>query len=279
MNRQALAEAVTQLAQQAGDAIAAIYHRNDAWVEEKPDGSPVTAADIAAQNVIVSGLNQLTPDIPIISEESTAPDWEERRHWSRYWLVDPLDGTKEFVARSGEFTVNIALMENNQPTLGVVVAPIPELTFLGSGNQAWRITPSQRVSINTTSPQRPWRLVVSSRSHGPRLRTLRQLLEQQRGQATRQDLGSSLKMCAIAAGQADIYPRFGPTSEWDTAAADAILRAAGGVILQKDFTPLVYNKPSLLNPDFVALSQAADWPDLSAAWQAVNAQFAQYIRK
>lgn len=243
-----------EIARAAGAEIMAVYAR-DFDVQAKDDKSPLTDADMAAHRTIVAGLNALTPGIPVLSEESAHIAWEERRHWPRYWLVDPLDGTREFVKRNGEFTVNIALIEGDAPVLGVVYAPaLDELVFAERGLGAFTRLGETDIALNTRrAPQPPLR-VAASRSH---LDVRTQAALPRMGEVERVGLGSSLKFLRIAAGNADVYPRFGPTSEWDTAAAQCVLEAAGGVVLGMDGEPLRYNrKDSLLNPDFIALGDA-----------------------
>lgn len=260
---------VIALAQQAGDEIARIYRDESAWVKHKQDGSPLTAADMAAHRLIAAGLAQLTPDVPLVSEESALPDWELRRHWARYWLVDPLDGTKEFIGRSGEFTVNIALMEHNQPVMGVVVAPLLGETWAALAGTAIHLAQGAETPLHTRAWGSPVVLVASRRHRAGQDADFAQRLQASCGEVQRVDMGSSLKMCRIAQGQADIYPRLGPTCEWDTAAADALLRAAGGALLRADGQPLSYNKADLLNPNFVALGAPDAWPVVKACWPSV----------
>ncbi|MBT3048634.1 MAG: 3'(2'),5'-bisphosphate nucleotidase CysQ [gamma proteobacterium symbiont of Ctena orbiculata] len=250
-----------RLAQQAGNAILDIYN-TEFEVETKEDKSPLTAADKAAHNIIVSTLEELTPDIPVLSEESSAIPYETRRQWQRYWLIDPLDGTREFIKRNGEFTVNIALIEAGSPTLGVVHAPVLNTTYYGvSGSGAWKQEADQPArSIHVTGQRsRPTR-VAGSRSHAgdSLLRFLENL-----GDHELVSMGSSLKLCLVAEGRADIYPRLGPTSEWDTAAAQAVVEAAGGQVTTLDLQPLAYNtKDSLLNPHFLVFGDpATNWSE------------------
>jgi 3'(2'), 5'-bisphosphate nucleotidase len=251
--------AVVELVRRAGDAILAVY-AEDFDVEHKEDASPVTAADMAAHRLLVEGLGALTPDIPVLSEESADIPWATRRTWGRYWLVDPLDGTREFVKRNGEFTVNVALIEAHRPTLGVVLAPVTgDLYYAESGRGAWRQTAvdggAQRLSTRT--PDTP-PVVAGSRSHGSERQ--RNLLSRI-GDYVLVAQGSSLKFCLVARGDADFYLRAGPTSEWDTAAAQCVLEAAGGAVTTLDGEPLRYNtKDSLLNPEFIAVG------DPAAAW-------------
>jgi 3'(2'), 5'-bisphosphate nucleotidase len=251
---------ISRIAQRAGDEILDVY-RQPIDVENKKDSSPLTQADLRAHAVIVKGLEALTPDIPILSEEASDIGFDVRSQWSRYWLVDPLDGTKEFISRNGEFTVNIALIENHEPVLGVVHVPVKGTTYLGArGEGAFLQSDSDaptpiRVQAPAASPLR----VVGSRSHaGPG--SLDAYLEKL-GAHTLLSVGSSLKFCFIAEGTADFYPRFGPTSEWDTAAAHAVVDAAGGSVVDLQGQPLRYNtRDSLLNPHFLVFGDPGrDW--------------------
>lgn len=263
MDQQTLLNAVIALAQQAGKAVRNVYEHQVTQVTHKSDGSPLTQADLAAQRIIAEGLRQLTPTIPLISEEIPLPDWQIRRSWPQYWLVDPLDGTKEFVARTDEFTVNIALIQHNQPILGVVDAPMLGITYATAHQlPAWRITAKGKTTIHVRSPQAPLVLLASRRHKGGRVDRFSRILEQNTNRIVRQDVGSSLKMCRIAEGSADIYPRFGPTCEWDTAAADAILRNAGGELVKTNMQPLEYNKQAIVNPDFFAIAKHNNWQQL-----------------
>ena len=250
MNKDFL-EPVAAIARNAGRAILDIYE-TDFDVERKDDNSPLTQADMAAHHCIVDGLAKLTPGLPILSEEAADIDWEERRRWDAYWLVDPLDGTKEFVKRNGEFTVNIALINGDQATVGVVHAPVSGTTWLGcQGVGAFRQHAGEEPTrIETRRPPvRPIRL-ISSRSHA---NESVEYMAQQIGDCKRLSAGSSLKFCYIAEGRADIYPRFGPTCEWDTAAAQAVLEAAGGCVIDREGRPFRYNrKADLLNGHFIA---------------------------
>ena len=263
MNLEKLIEPIVTLAVQAGNAILEVY-ATDFDVQSKSDKSPLTQADLASNNCIVAGLVELTPDIPIISEESGLPDFDERRQWDCYWLIDPLDGTKEFVNRNGEFTVNIALIKSNQPVFGVVHVPVQNKTYIGcegrgselrDGGQVTAI----RVANSSSVPVR----IVGSRSH--RGSSLDAFLEKL-GESDMVPMGSSLKFCTVAEGKADIYPRLGLTSEWDTAAAQAVVEQAGGQVLELDGKPLSYNKKSdILNPWFVVIGATDhDWLALLA---------------
>jgi 3'(2'), 5'-bisphosphate nucleotidase len=239
------------IARAAGDAILDVYGREIA-VSLKEDRSPLTEADRRSHELIVDRLQRLDGSLPLLSEESTPPDAAQRRAWTRYWLVDPLDGTKEFVKRNGEFTVNIALVDDHRATLGVVLAPALGLLYYGALDAgAWRQRGTSavepiKVRTDAAAPVR----VVGSRSHpsGELAEYLARL-----GRHEIKPMGSSLKICLVAEGAADLYPRFGPTSEWDTAAAQAILESAGGRMMDRVGRPLRYNtKDDLLNPHFLA---------------------------
>jgi 3'(2'), 5'-bisphosphate nucleotidase len=254
-----LLAAVVKLAARAGDAILSVYSEQFE-VAHKADQSPLTVADLRAHEIISQGLRALTPEVPVLSEEASDISFEQRQAWTRYWLVDPLDGTKEFVSRNGEFTVNIALIENHVPVLGVVHVPVTSTTYTGttSGGAFRQIdgqTPEPlRVRAPVGSPLR----IVGSRSH--RGDTLDQYLPKL-GPYELIAVGSSLKFCLVAEGSADFYPRFGPTSEWDTAAAQAVVEAAGGAVVKTDGEQLRYNtKADLLNPHFLVFGDRdRDW--------------------
>ncbi|MGS0682951.1 3'(2'),5'-bisphosphate nucleotidase CysQ [Shewanella sp. 125m-7] len=257
-------QSLVEIAIEAGDAIMAIYGEDDLGVVTKADDSPVTAADLVSHQVIVQRLKQLTPDIPILSEESVGISWDERRHWQSYWLIDPLDGTKEFIKRNGEFTVNIAFIQKDRAVAGVVYAPVLDKCFYGAlDTGAWlqhaqNIAPLTDISKPASSIPR----IVGSRSHvSPGL----QVYLQEIGEHEMKSVGSSLKFCLLAEGEADIYPRLGLTSEWDTAAAQAVLESAGGKVLRYDTnTRLDYNqKEDILNPYFIAY--APHWDDQLSA--------------
>lgn len=261
-----LLEPLIDIVRRAGEAILAVY-RTDFDVETKDDESPLTKADMAAHGVIVAGLASLTPDWPVISEESAPPDFATRRAWQRHWLVDPLDGTKEFVNRNGEFTVNIALIEDHRPVLGVVGVPVQGLVYTGDV-QAGRAERHGAGGVQVLHG-RPMRdgapvVVVASRSHGgERLEDYLDRLQAVFPDVSRTPVGSSLKLCILAEGRADLYPRLGPTSEWDIGAAHAVLEAAGGGVWAVDGEPVTYNaKESFLNPEFIAVA------DRSYPWQA-----------
>lgn len=247
------------IAARAGDAIMAVYEK-DFDVEFKEDQSPLTEADRASHECIVEGLSSLDPMLPILSEESAPEELVDRRSWERYWLVDPLDGTKEFVKRNGEFTVNIALIDDARAVLGVVLAPAMGLEYAGALDLgAWKRRENARPeAISVTLRQTGDPRVVVSRSHPSA--ALAAYLENI-GPHELKPMGSSLKICLVADGQADVYPRLGPTSEWDTAAAQAILESAGGSMMDPAGRALRYNtKDSLLNPYFLAFGDPnRDW--------------------
>jgi 3'(2'), 5'-bisphosphate nucleotidase len=256
----ALLQQVAAIARDAAEAILIVYGE-DFEVERKQDHSPVTAADLAAQRVITAGLALLDDKHPVISEEARAAPWSQRREWQRYWLVDPLDGTREFIKRNGEFTVNIALIENHQPVLGVVLAPVTgELYAASRGEGAWlqRNAAAAWQRIGTRQLAKP-PTVAGSRSHGGSGTALLQQLIGDDYDAI--PLGSSLKFCVVARGDADVYLRRGATSEWDTAAAQSVLEEAGGAVLDLAGVPLRYNRgESLINPEFIAVGDVAiDW--------------------
>ncbi|RTZ76828.1 MAG: 3'(2'),5'-bisphosphate nucleotidase [Gammaproteobacteria bacterium] len=251
---------INQIAREAGRAVLEIYGQEDFGITEKEDQSPLTLADMASHHLITRELQLLTPEIPILSEESAFVPFEERSQWNRYWLIDPLDGTKEFVKRNGEFTVNIALIEDHRPVLGVVHAPVPDITWYGDREHgAWRQQGDNepehiRVASSLSQPVR----VAGSRSHAGD--SLKRFLEKL-GEHEIVNMGSSLKLCLVAEGKADIYPRLGPTSEWDTAAAQAVVEAAGGRVTDTAMNRLDYNrKESLLNPHFLVFGDTSvDW--------------------
>ncbi len=244
---------VQELAHQAGAAIMEVYRGAGTGETSKADGSPLTLADLAAHHIIVAGLARLTPDIPVLSEEAADIVYAERAQWTRFWLVDPLDGTKEFIKRNGEFTVNIALIENGQPVMGVVYAPALELCYYAAqgagafvqrgGSVAQAINVRSRAAGETVK-------VVASRSHSD-ART--EALLKQLGNYQCISMGSSLKLCLVAEGEAHFYPRLGPTMEWDTAAAHAVVNEAGGKVCGMDGSELHYNKADLHNPEFFVL--------------------------
>ncbi|MBV4368083.1 3'(2'),5'-bisphosphate nucleotidase CysQ [Erwinia sp. BNK-24-b] len=237
---------ICQLARDAGAAIMQIYNSQTPLdIEKKSDDSPVTAADIAAHKIILQGLGELTPDIPVLSEEDP-PGWEIRQHWQRYWLVDPLDGTKEFIKRNGEFTVNIALIENGKPVLGVVYAPVMDVMYSAAEGKAWKEEGGVKNQIHVREARPP--LVVVSRSHSDT--ELEDYLNQL-GEHQTIAIGSSLKFCLVAEGKAQLYPRFGPTNIWDTGAGHAVAIAAGAHVHDWQGKTLDYApREAFLNPGF-----------------------------
>lgn len=239
-------ENICQLARDAGVAIMQIYDGQAPLdVTKKSDDSPVTAADIAAHKVILKGLTTLTPDVPVLSEEDP-PGWEIRQHWQRYWLVDPLDGTKEFIKRNGEFTVNIALIENGKPVLGVVYAPVMDVMYSAAEGKAWKEEGGVKTQIHVREARPP--LVVVSRSHSDS--ELEDYLSQL-GEHQTIAIGSSLKFCLVAEGKAQLYPRFGPTNIWDTGAGHAVAIAAGAHVHDWQGKTLDYApREAFLNPGF-----------------------------
>lgn len=247
-------EKVVGIAVDAGREILDVY-AGEFEVAIKSDGSPLTEADCRADALIRARLQRLAPNIPIWSEESTTQAFEQRRTWHRFWLVDPLDGTKGFVQRSDEFTVNIALMEANSPILGVVYAPVTGVAHYATAKaKAFKVTLGGKpMPICVKKFNREKVIMVASRAHpSVAVETYRARLAKQVKQVETTGLGSSMKICLVAEGLADIYPRLGPTSEWDTAAAQCVLEAAGGRLTTLCGTPLQYNKQNILNPWFLA---------------------------
>jgi 3'(2'), 5'-bisphosphate nucleotidase len=247
-----LADALMPIAASAGAAIMKVYD-GAFTVERKDDNSPLTLADLESQRVILEGLQRLTPDIPVLSEESAQAPWAQRQSWRELWVVDPLDGTREFVKRNGEFTVNIALIVGHEPVLGIVAAPAQGVSYWGAKDiGAFRRAGDGGMSqIRVSAPSRPLR-VVGSRSHMSS-ETAAYLAGFPPYEMT--GVGSSLKFCLLAEGNAELYPRFGPTSEWDTAAGQALLEAAGGHVTRLDGHRLRYNcRETLINGDFLAFS-------------------------
>ena len=257
-----------QIAIEAGRAILEVYETADFNVEMKADDSPLTKADLASHAVIVRALKEAYPEIPILSEEGELPEFAVRSSWNQYFLIDPLDGTKEFIARNGEFTVNIALIDQGVPVVGVVHVPVLDVTYSGStcgdDQGAERTSQGVREPISVRSCSLPLEslTVVASRRHGAEaLDTLLETLKRRVPQVELANMGSSLKLCLVAAGEADFYPRLAPTSEWDTAAAHAVVLAAGGQVVDTEFVSLRYNsKAPILNPHFLVLGDPQiDW--------------------
>jgi len=258
-------DGVITIAVRAAAEIVTIYE-TAFTVENKEDNTPLTAADMAAHRVIIAGLRELAPDIPVLSEEASGIPFATRSRWPRYWLVDPLDGTREFIKRNGEFTVNIALIEEHAPVLGVVLIPVGGTCYYAArGHGAWRLQSGgapERLAARKT--QAGHITAAGSRSHGSdRQRRFFDALGPGAGIIT---AGSSLKFCMVAEGRVDIYPRFGPTSEWDTAAAQCVVEEAGGRVTDLQLRPLRYNEmESLLNPEFLVMGDPGfDWGGLLA---------------
>jgi 3'(2'), 5'-bisphosphate nucleotidase len=259
-----LAESVLPIVAAASGAIMKVYEGRFT-VEHKRDDSPLTLADLESQRIIIEGLKRLTPGLPILSEESAQAPWSERQTWRELWVVDPLDGTREFVKRNGEFTINIALVVEHEALLGLVAAPAQGLLYWGAigvgafsrhrgaAQTAIRVAPPPAAAA-LSSPIR----VIGSRSHAsPRTAAYLERL----GPYVFRGIGSALKFCLLAEGKVDLYPRFGPTSEWDTAAGQALLEAAGGHVTRFDGHRLRYNcRESLINSDFVAFSDSTVLP-------------------
>ncbi|MGB0834284.1 MAG: 3'(2'),5'-bisphosphate nucleotidase CysQ [Psychrobium sp.] len=248
------------ITRQAGDKIMEFYRRGETQTWTKKDDSPITEADLAAHHIIVDGLAQLTPDIPVLSEESANITWGERKQWQRYWLVDPLDGTKEFIKRNGEFTVNIALIDNGTPIMATVYAPALDQMFWADKENGSYFSEGQqapiKLDLTVTQPEAALR-VVGSRSHpSAEMATFVEQFESHEIVPT----GSSLKFCLVAQGRADIYPRLGPTMEWDTGAGHCIALLAGAVVTKLDGSELLYNqRDSLLNEFFVVSHPLIEW--------------------
>lgn len=254
-----LLDEVKEIAAEAGRRIVAIY--DDGFtVRHKEDKTPLTEADLAAHRTISAGLQRLTPETPILSEESAAVPYEQRRHWTRYWLIDPLDGTREFIKRNGEFTVNIALIDGHAPILGVVLAPVTGISFYACrGGGAFKQIPGTPARPIHTARWRGGRIrIAGSRSHGS---AAFDAFVTHFPDHERVSMGSSLKSCLVAEGAADVYPRFGTTSEWDTAAAQCVVEEAGGALTDLHLRRLRYNeKASLLNPHFIVYGDRHhDW--------------------
>lgn len=250
--------ALERIVREAGQAILDVYNEESPLdIETKSDDSPVTKADIAAHKIIEKGLLELTPEIPILSEEGGLPDFDTRTSWSEYWLVDPLDGTKEFINKNGEFTVNVALIRNREAVLGYVYVPVLDRLYFGGpecGSERKDKDGCIKLSAQALKPGGELK-VVGSRRHGAEaLDDMLNNISEDFSNISRVNMGSSLKICACAEGSADWYPRLALTSEWDTAAAHAVLRGAGGEIYKPDLTPLQYNtKDDILNPFFHAV--------------------------
>lgn len=255
MSRNGLLEEVVDIARAAGEKVLEVYG-SGCTVEHKDDGSPVTEADHRSQEIICQRLSELATQMPIVAEEGRDGDHDSGAAAS-FWLVDPLDGTKEFVRRNGEFTINIALIESGVPVLGVILAPALGRLFAAEGSTAYAEDGGGRRSLAVRSTPEEGATVVSSRSHGDPEALAR--LTAERKIALSLTAGSSLKFCLVAAGEADLYPRFGRTMEWDTAAGDAIVRTAGGCVTDLRGQPLTYGKPGFENPPFIAFGRETPW--------------------
>jgi 3'(2'), 5'-bisphosphate nucleotidase len=267
-----------QLCRSAGEAICAHYHTPAAGeYEAKDDDSPLTRADLASHAILQSGLNTLDAAIPVLSEESAPAEIVNRRQWPRYWLVDPLDGTKEFLSRTGEFTINIALIDDHRPVLGVLYLPLERVAYVGiPGELAQRYSDAgeggngsfSELATRPLQAARPLEVLASRRHHGARLQACLDWLGNHWGSVSRNNMGSALKFCHMASGLGDFYPRFSPCCEWDTAAGQAVLEAAGGRLLGLNGEPLRYNcGESLYSPPFYALADATHplWQQLLQA--------------
>jgi len=256
-DEQLLAIAI-ESAKKAGIEVMKHYRSGDYTAEFKSDNSPVTSADIAANDVLMDQLQTLTPNIPVISEEVGALDINQRKNWSRYWLLDPIDGTGEFILGSGDFAVNVALVENGWPSIGVIHAPDHKTTYYGQnklGAFKDNLLSSSQIKVSPYTDPRKIMVAVSRRQE---LALMGQYLNEQEFDFEYVSLGScSLKNCLIAEGSADCYLRIGPTGEWDTGASHCILEQAGGSIVNSEFNPLSYNRrQSLMNPDFISLGSS-----------------------
>lgn len=253
-------------ARKAGVAVLKIYDSGDYQSYSKDDDSPVTSADYASNEIITEYLNKYTPDIPIMSEETAHESLHVRQGWDKYWLIDPIDGTQEFIARSGDFAVNIALIENNQPVIGVIYWPVGETLYFASKNHgAFKESPKEdkRISVRKLQDPEHGEVLVAISRRQPRDRVMSKMTKERIYSTL--PLGScSLKSCFIAEGKADVFLRIGITGEWDTGAPQCIVSEAGGKVLAADFEPLTYNqRQSLINPDFVVLGdQRVDWQNI-----------------
>jgi 3'(2'), 5'-bisphosphate nucleotidase len=258
---------VKDIAVEAGEAILNIYHSGQFEAYSKSDQTPVTSADLAANDILISRLQALTPDIPVLSEEQADVAFEERRNWDSYWLLDPLDGTGEFIKRSGDFAVVIALVQFGEPVLGVIYAPVDKICYFAArGAGAFRQDSSgmRGITVHHVDNQEamwPLRVAVSLRQQR---QLIRERLDPQQSLEYIPKGSSSLKSCMVAEGVADCYVRIGPTGEWDTGAAQCIVEEAGGLISDLNLQPLSYNeRESLENPNFIVIG------DNSLPWRAL----------
>jgi 3'(2'), 5'-bisphosphate nucleotidase len=260
-----LVDPLLTLCREAGNRICQHYHSAESpEVISKSDDTPLTRADLESHAILSEGLRRIAPDLPILSEESSPDELSGRRNWPAFWLVDPLDGTKEFLGRTGEFTINIALVRGARPVLGVIYRPISEAAFVGvPGEGAWRIQGTcvearQPLACRPLVAGRPLLVLASRRHRGRRLGECLDWLEAGWGALERRNSGSALKFCDMAAGEGDFYPRFSLCSEWDVAAGDALVSAAGGAVLGLDGRPLQYNqRDTLLSENFLAVADPA----------------------
>lgn len=262
-SREELLEIAKDVAVQAGVVVLDIYDKGDFETYEKEDESPVTSADYKANEIITEALTRLTPNIPIMSEETEIPSMDERKDWTRYWLIDPIDGTQEFVARSGDFTVNIALIERHQPVIGVIYWPCGEsLYFASENNGAYKRSEAETIPIAVRKFDVPSEdVVMIAISRRQSREKIFERLSDKRKYQTLPTGSCSLKACFIAEGKADVFMRLGITGEWDTGASQCIINEAGGEIKAATFDALTYNKRDIVtNPDFVVLGdQRVDW--------------------
>jgi 3'(2'), 5'-bisphosphate nucleotidase len=263
---QSLVYPLLSLCRKAGAVICEHYHAPEAVdYEAKKDDSPLTKADLASHALLQAGLTALDARIPVLSEESAPAELAQRRQWRRYWLVDPLDGTREFLDRTGEFTINIALIDNHRPILGILYQPLERVAFVGipgvharrfrdCGEQQWD---EASLTVRNLQPGQPLTVLASRRHRSARLKTCLEWLAEYWGPVSRVNSGSALKFCQLVEGLGDFYPRFSPCCEWDTAAGQAVLEAAGGCLLGLDGEPLRYNcGDSLYSPHFYAIADA-----------------------
>lgn len=257
---------VIEIARSAGQLILDIYQKKQYEEYTKSDETPVTSADIAAHKLITERLSELTPDIPVLSEEAADISLEQRAQWQRYWLVDPLDGTQEFIARSGDFATIIALIDNNQPTMGVVYGPVSGVTYYAySGKGAWKIPDmSESVRINTHKHEQPGQNIAIAISRRQDINRITSRMSSAWNYELIPLGSAALKACLVAEGAVDCYLRLGPTGEWDTAATQCIVEEAGGRILSTQLAPLSYNeRETLENPNFIVLGdEALPWDDI-----------------
>ena len=255
-----------KVAIEAGKAVLEVYENRDFDAYQKDDDSPVTSADYLANDIINKRLSEATPDIPILSEENKHASLDERKHWTRYWLIDPIDGTQEFIARSGDFAVNIALIENNDPTIGVIFWPPGQsMYYAQKGKGAFKSTPEgdKPITVRKLSDPKSSVVMIAISRRQSREKVLNRMCAKRIYNML--PLGScSLKACFIAEGKADVFMRIGITGEWDTGASQCIVSEAGGSITTANFEPLTYNKRhSLENPDFVVMGdQRVPWQDI-----------------